>query len=226
MELRAGQRTFPSFIRATQAVSPPGLSPNSTSETRHGCNLAKFDASSSLLASRLEDAPSTIWIWDVPTYELRAVFMFHANIIKVEWHPSKPELLLMRCEGEAYSGLAYFWDPLSNGPCPIDFSRHLPSAKISGRTDATWLETITDSAALFFTDHANYILASLADTDLGAEAALPWTTQPAVNSHLNQDSSRGFNVSNTSSDDINSTDIDEAITELDDTFHFKKSPVP
>ncbi|KAI0526507.1 hypothetical protein F5B22DRAFT_162797 [Xylaria bambusicola] len=226
IELRAGQRAFPSFVRATQAVSPPGLLPNSISDTRHGCNLAKFDSSSSLLASRLENAPSTIWIWDVPTSELRAVLMYHANVSKVEWHPSKPELLLMRCEGEAYSGLAFFWDPLSNGPCPIDFSRHLPSAKVTGRTDAIWLETITDAAAIFFTDNTKYILASLADTELGAETALPWTTQTAVDSHVKSATSRGFDVSNNSSDDIDNTDIDETITELDDTFHFKKSPMP
>ncbi|KAI1426009.1 hypothetical protein F5Y12DRAFT_317053 [Xylaria sp. FL1777] len=226
IELRAGQRAIPSFIKATQAVSPPGLSPNSISDPRHGCNLAKFDHSSSLLASRLDDAPSTIWIWDVPTSELRAVLMYHANITKVEWHPSKPELLLMRCEGEEYTGLVFVWDPLSNGPCPIEFSRHLPSAKVTGRTDATWLETSTDSAALFFTDHAKYILASLADTDPDVEETLPWATQSAVNSHVNMDTSRDFNISSNDSDNNNSTDMDEAITELDDTFHFKKSPMP
>ncbi|KAI3343879.1 hypothetical protein F4824DRAFT_24756 [Ustulina deusta] len=225
IELRAGQRAIPSFIKATQAVSPPGLSPTSISDGRHGCNLVKFDASSSLLASRLDDAPSTIWIWDVPTSELRAVLMYHANITKVEWHPSKPELLLMRCEGEGYNGLVFVWDPLSNGPCPIEFSRHLPSAKVTGRTDVTWLETITDSAALFFTDHAKYILASLADADPNAEEALPWATQTAVNAHANIDVSKDFDGSNNDSDDNNSTDMDEAIAELDDTFHFKKPPV-
>lgn len=221
----AGQRATPSFIKATQAVSPPGLSPSSVSEVRHGCNLAKFDSSSSLLASRLEDAPSTVWIWDVPTSELRAVLMYHASVTKVEWHPSQPELLLMRCEGEG-SSLVFVWDPLSNGPCPIDFSRHLPGRKVTGRTDATWLETITESAALFFTDHAKYILLSLteADADADAKAALPWATQVTVNPHVNADTTTDFNISNIDPDDNNSTDMDEGITELDDTFHFKKSP--
>ncbi|KAI0533161.1 hypothetical protein GGR58DRAFT_129249 [Xylaria digitata] len=223
-ELRAGQRAVPSFIKATQAVSPPGLSLNSISGTRHGCSLAKFDPSSSLLASRLDDAPSTIWIWDIPTSELRAVLMYHANITKVEWHPSQSELLLVRCEGEGYSGLVFVWDPLSNGPLPIDFSRHLPSTKATGRTDATWLETNTESAALFFTDHEKYILASLADA--GAEEVLPWTTQNAPNSHVNMGTSRDVNVPNNEPEDNNSTDMDEAITDLDDTFYFKKTPVP
>jgi hypothetical protein len=212
LDLRTGQRAVPSFVKATQAVSPPGLSTSSMPEIRHGCNLAKFDSSSCLLASRLDDAPSTIWIWDVPTSELRAVLMYHANITKAEWHPSQPELLLVRCEGEGYSSHVFAWDPLSSGPRPIDFSRHLPNAKITGRTDATWLETITESAAIFFTDHAKYILVSLADVD---ETALPWE------SHTPTD----FSISNNDLDDSNSTDLDEGITELDDTFHFKKSPL-
>ncbi|KAI1149210.1 hypothetical protein F4825DRAFT_431326 [Nemania diffusa] len=216
LDLRIGQRAIPSFIKATQAVSPPGLSPNTISDIRHGCNLAKFDSSSSLLASRLDDAPSTIWIWDIPTSELRAVLMYHANVTKVEWHPSQPELLLIRCEGEGYSSLVFAWDPLSNGPRPIDFSRQLPSGKVTGRADATWLETTTEAAAIFFTDHAKYILLSLADVD--EEVALPWAT------HANMHTPTDFNISN-DLDDNNSTDIDEGISQLDDTFHFKKSPL-
>ncbi|KAI0460440.1 hypothetical protein F5B21DRAFT_8025 [Xylaria acuta] len=224
---RARQRAVPSFIKATQAVSAPGLSPNNVPDERHGCNLAKFDSSSTLLASRLEDAPSTVWIWDVPTSELRAVLMYHASVTKVEWHPSQSELLLVRCEGEG-SSLVFVWDPLSHGPRPIEFSRHLPSAKVTGRTDATWLETITESAALFFTDHAKYILLSLAETDADADAqaALPWATQVTINPHVNADTPTHFNISNIDPDDNDSTDMDEGITELDDTFHFKKSPVP
>ncbi|KAI1131546.1 hypothetical protein F5Y10DRAFT_60250 [Nemania abortiva] len=218
IDLRTGQRVAPSFIKATQAVSPPGLSPNSTSDILHGCNLAKFDSSSSLLASRLDDAPSTIWIWDVPTSELRAVLMYHANVTKAEWHPSQPELLLVRCESEEYSSLAFAWDPLSNGPRPIEFSHHLPSPKVTGRTDATWLETNSESAAIFFTDHAKYILLSLADAD--DDAALPWTT------HVAMDTPTDFNISSNDIDEHNISDMDEGITELDDTFHFKKSPVP
>ncbi|KAI3337096.1 hypothetical protein HD806DRAFT_26826 [Xylariaceae sp. AK1471] len=221
---RTGQLFVPTFIKATQAVSPPGLPSNMISDARSGCNLCKFDSSSCLLASRLEDAPSTIWIWDVPTSELRAVLMYHANVSKVEWHPLQPELLLVRCEGEGYSGLIFVWDPLSNGPSPIEFSRHLPRAKVTGRTDATWLKTITESAALFYTDHAECILASLADAN--TEETLPWANQAAVNLHVNIDWPTDYRISNDGPSDNSSTDIDEGISDLDDTFQFKKPPVP
>ncbi|GAP89243.1 putative WD40 domain-containing protein [Rosellinia necatrix] len=222
IDLRAGQQAVPSFVRATQALSPPGLSVSSVSDAQHGCNLAKFDSSSTLLASRLDDAPSTIWIWDIPTCELRAVLMYHASVTKVEWHPSQPELLLMRCEGEGHSSVVFVWDPLSDGPRPVEFARHLSSAKVTGRADATWLETLDESAALFFTDHARYVLFSLvdADVDAGAEVSLPWATQVTVTPHTGSDILSG------GPDDNSGTSMDEGITELDDTFHFKKSPIP
>lgn len=226
---RPGQRAVPSFIKATQAVSPPGLSSSASSEVQHGCNLAKFDSSSSLLASRLDDAPSTIWIWDIPTSELRAVLMYHANVTKVEWHPSQPELLLIRCEGERYNSLVFVWDPLSNGPRPLEFSRHLPNAKVTGRADATWLDSITEPAAFFFTDHANCVFLSLLDADSDAadeETAPSWDAQFKVTPHVATDAPTGFNISNDDPNSNDSTDTDEGVAELDDTFHFKKSPLP
>ncbi|KAI0389826.1 hypothetical protein F5Y17DRAFT_462368 [Xylariaceae sp. FL0594] len=210
------QAQVPPFIKATQAVSPPGLSSSSPSDGRSGCSLIKFDSSSTLLASRLEEAPSTIWIWDIPTRELRAVLMFHANITKAEWHPSLPELLLVRCEGEAYSGIAFVWDPLSDGPRPIDFLPHLSSKRLAGRTSVSWLKTVEEPAVLFLTDHQECILTSLADGDGGAKR-LPWAQQnPPTTDIITTDDGP---------DDGYSTDMDGGVSELDDTFHFKKSPI-
>ncbi|KAI1432328.1 hypothetical protein GGR50DRAFT_613379 [Xylaria sp. CBS 124048] len=224
----ARQRLLPTFVRATQAVSPPGLSSSNVSDIRYGCNLVKFDPSSSLLASRLDDAPSTIWIWDLPTSELRAVLMYHTPVTKVEWHPSQPELLLVKCEGERYSGIAFVWDPLSNGPRPIEFSRRLPGAKVTGRSDSIWLKSATESAALFCTDHENYVLVSLAETETDSDdEAVPWVKQVMTKPHANIDSQTDIDFLNKYPyDDDNNTDEDEDVSELDDTFQFKKSPIP
>ncbi|KAI1326368.1 hypothetical protein F5Y16DRAFT_231094 [Xylariaceae sp. FL0255] len=213
-QTRNGQSIGSAFTMAVQAVSPPGLLSNNASDTRFGCNLVKFDSSSSLLATRLDAAPSTIWIWDVSSSELRAVLMYHANVTKVEWHPSQPELLMMRCEGEGdgHSGRAFVWDPLSDGPCPIDFSRHLDCPKITGKTEATWLKVhATESAAIFFTNHQAGIVVSL--TDATKE---PWgnpSAAPTNPDHAHDSFDGGFE-----------SDMDAAISDMDDTFHFKKSP--
>ncbi|KAI0166680.1 hypothetical protein GGR57DRAFT_447548 [Xylariaceae sp. FL1272] len=217
MNLHTGQPVEPTFAQATHAITPP-LTPATGPEPRPGCNLVRFDSSSCLLASRLDDAPSTIWIWDVPSCELRAVLMYHSNVIKAEWHPLIPELLLIRCEGEEYSGLAFVWDPLSDGPCSINFLRHLPNGKINGKAEVSWLKTANEAAALFFTDHATGVLVAIADGN-----AIAWGEPSALLTHENIESPTGENSSKDHPDDSSSSDMDDG--HMDDTFHFKKSPM-
>ncbi|KAI0010157.1 hypothetical protein F4779DRAFT_639609 [Xylariaceae sp. FL0662B] len=216
-----GSISSPPFVKATQAVIPPGL--NSLQEPRCGCSLAKFDCSSTLLATRLDDAPSTIWIWDVPSSELRAVLMYHANVTKVEWHPAQPELLLMRCEGDRYGSLVFVWDPLSDGPRLIDMTDHFPGV-VSGKTSVTWLETSTESAAIFFTDNETCMLVSLADSD---GEKLPWGRQSTPPKSINHEAAMNADVPSrvvSPSDDSeidNSLDMDDGMSEVEDTFQFK-----
>ncbi|KAI1078411.1 hypothetical protein F5B20DRAFT_228365 [Whalleya microplaca] len=216
-----GSISSPTFVKATQAVIPP--SANSLQESRCGCNLARFDCSSTLLATRLEDAPSTIWIWDVPSCELRAVLMYHANVTKVEWHPTQPELLLVRCEGEKYGSLLFVWDPLSDGPRLIDMTGRFPGA-VSGKTSVTWLKTATESQVIFFTDNETCMLVYLADSD---GEKLPWGRQSSSTSSINHEAamkpgvpSRVVSPSEDSEMD-NSIDMDDGMSEVEDTFQFK-----
>ncbi|KAI5924844.1 hypothetical protein F4810DRAFT_96797 [Camillea tinctor] len=218
--------SLPTFVRAMQPVIPPGLLSANAQEPKAGCNLVKFDSSSGLLATRLEDAPSTIWIWDISAFELRAVIMYHANISRVEWHPVQPEMLLIRCEGEKYGGLVFVWDPISDGPRTIDFAHRLAGGKVNGRTYATWLKTTTtqsESAAVFFTDHATCMLASLAETD---GETLPWKQAFSSNQQRKgMDFPSKSAASAEDSEDEGSTDLDEGMSDLDDTFHFKKGQI-
>ncbi|KAI1457668.1 hypothetical protein F4805DRAFT_169310 [Annulohypoxylon moriforme] len=218
-----GSIPLPRFIKATQTVTPQWTALNSLQEPTSGCNFVKFDCSSSLLATRLEDAPGTIWIWDLPSSDLRAVLMYHANVTKLEWHPVHPELLLIRCEGDGYGSLVFAWDPLSQGPRSIDMSRQFPEA-LSSKTYAAWVQTRADSAALFFTDNATCMLVSLADSD---GEALPWHDDSAPDSPM----SHGNNINMRSSpkrayepedaeDSIDFDLDDEYGSEPDDTFQF------
>ncbi|KAL7626995.1 hypothetical protein AAE478_003771 [Parahypoxylon ruwenzoriense] len=214
----------PVFIRASQAVTPQWTTLNSLQEPISGCNLAKFDSSSSLLATRLEDAPDTIWIWDVPSSDLRAVLMYHTNVTKLEWHPVQPELLLIRCEGVNYGNLVFVWDPLSHGPRSIDISPQLPGT-VSGKTYSTWLKTTTESAAIFFTDNATCIAISLADDG----ETLPWRDESVPinstghNNNVDVQLSPGHSSPPVNAEDSIDFDMDDDITgELDDTFEFRK----
>ncbi|KAI1338010.1 hypothetical protein F5Y15DRAFT_140470 [Xylariaceae sp. FL0016] len=211
------------FVKADQAVMPPVSPSANAQDARSGCNLAKFDFSSSLLATRLEEAPSTVWIWDVPTCELRAVLIYHANVSKIDWHPTQPELLLIRCEGERYAGLVFVWDPLSHGPRSIDFTHHLLGENLSGKVNATWLGNIAESATLFFADCASWVLLSLAETD----DSLSWQEQSGLNKQTDYDSLSDLIPAPRKAD--TNSDMDEDMSELgeaDDTFYFKKRLVP
>ncbi|KAL2257029.1 hypothetical protein VTK26DRAFT_760 [Humicola hyalothermophila] len=169
------------FVRATQALSPaPALRDNS--EPVSGCASILFDQSSTLVATRLDDSPSTVWIWDVQVTELRAVLLFHGNVSTIAWHPHIPETLLIRCEGDQYSGLVFVWDPLSEGPRFVDFGSRLPNVKAAGKPRALWLG-VGDSAppSLFFSDAQNAILACLGEADQGV---LPWGSPETLHPNL------------------------------------------
>ncbi|OTB08618.1 hypothetical protein M426DRAFT_7355 [Hypoxylon sp. CI-4A] len=215
----------PGFVRAAQAVTPQWTASNGLQEPTSGCNLARFDCSSTLLATRLEDAPGTIWIWDISSSDLRAVLMYHNNVTKLEWHPAQPELLLVRCEGEGYASLVSVWDPLSNGPNSIDIAHRSPGS-LSGKTHATWLNTVTESAALLFTDDATGMIVSLADLD---EDDFVWRDQSAPTSLPSDESQKSMQPPPrvaSPSDDVDDSilfDVDDDDTsEPDDTFQFKK----
>jgi hypothetical protein len=149
--------------------------------------------------------------------ELRAVLMFHSVLSRIEWHPTQPELLLMRCEGEPYNSIVFVWDPVSDGPQPIDFSALLSGGMMSGRPTSVWLKTNVEPASLFFADSKACLICSLAETD---EEILPWRTAQSAAS-INQDRSAesplDFMPNTGGEGDSHGSDI----SELDDTFRFK-----
>lgn len=166
----------------------------------------------------LEDAPSTLWIWDISVCELRAVLMFHAEIARVEWHPTQSELLLIKCEGQDHDGVIFVWDPLSDGPRAVDFRSHLPAGRTSGRASAYWLKSAKGPPSIFFADSKSYLLGSVTDAE---EDAPPWRSNrptPAAHSRtLAAPSSDPVEES-----DADSSDMDGEASQLDDTFQFKK----
>ncbi|KAL2752681.1 hypothetical protein ACRALDRAFT_1072549 [Sodiomyces alcalophilus JCM 7366] len=151
------------FVRATQIVSAPSFQPSGNgAELKVGCASAAFDSSSSLLATRLEEAPSTVWIWDLVSSELRAVLIFHANISSFSWHPDIRELLMMSCESDNYSNLIFLWEPLWDGPRVLDFGSHIPDSKTGGKTQSSWVSWPGQPAVVFFGNTRHCIMATCA----------------------------------------------------------------
>lgn len=192
-----------------------------------GCASLLFDPSSALVATRQDDSPSTVWIWDVQAAELRAVLLFNGNVAGLSWHPRIAETLLVRCEGDQYNGLIFVWDPLSEGPRSLDFARHLPGAKAGGRLRVQWLGAETSShPSVFFSDAQNYVLAWLGETDQGPP---PWGDYGPSRRHSFSEECKERDESpldlvpaSRTRPEVPDLDEDDDYSEMEDTFVFKR----
>ncbi|KAK6079964.1 WD40 domain-containing protein [Seiridium cupressi] len=213
-----GQDPVHKFIRASQPVAPAARALSNAQDIRTGPLFMLFDCSATLLVVVLEDAPSTLWIWDISVSEIRAVIMFHAEISKLEWHPVQAELLLVECEGQDHVGVAFAWDPLSEGPRTVDFKAQLPQGKVCGRCSTHWLRNQQGPASLFFTDSKSYALATVVDVD---QDELPWIVrQPTSSASLRR--AAHSPLASAKESDGDDSDMDGDASRLDDTFQFKK----
>ncbi|PTB46950.1 uncharacterized protein TrAFT101_003614 [Trichoderma asperellum] len=202
-------RTTHTFVRATQILSPPGsATEHGAQESKSGCSMAAFDSSSTLLATRLDDSPCTLWIWDVVAAELRAVLIFHTTVA-FQWHASSRELLLITSQDPAQQGVSFIWDPLSNGPTPLVPEIYLPEVRAAGKAQVAWINRETELPVLFVSDTQHYLLLSPSGASQGAN---PW--QQAAVSHDNSEFQYGSPTSNHYAMD----DEDEV---MDDTFSFR-----
>jgi hypothetical protein len=138
---------------------------------RSGTNILTFDSSGTLLATRTESMPTTLWIWDVGTKIIRTVLILHAPIAKAAWHPTINELLLIRCEGDENRGLIHLWDPSWETPKIIDFTSQIPGGELLGKTVGRWLSTESTPPAIFFSDTQDCMLASISES---GDGELPW----------------------------------------------------
>ncbi|KAH8815661.1 hypothetical protein F5884DRAFT_852127 [Xylogone sp. PMI_703] len=229
------------FVQASQLMCPPTSASPSTNEAdaKSGTNIMTFDSSGTLLATRTENMPTTIWIWDVTTKMLRTVVIFHSPIAKCNWHPRINELLMIRCEGEERNGLVYLWDPSWEGPKIVNFEMQIPGGKLIGKSVIRWLNVNFIHPAIFFSDSQDCILTSVSrpeDTE-----NVPWQDAPSKPFDIYDDRPesplvlvpaeekrpfRRVNVDNTYAEDEDSfaglsVDSDDA-DEVDDTFQFRK----
>lgn len=188
------------FLRATRPLSPSGPSDaqGTTAPLRTGCSLAGFDASSTLMATRLDDSPSTLWIWDLVAAELRAVLLFHSHV-SFKWHPSSRQLLLVNCQDEVRRGASFVWDPVFDGPTSVSPEHHLPRPSAAGKSQAVWVNRKAERPSFLLSDAEHFVLLSLSGPE---QPSNPWHGDDQ--------------------DDEQTHGADDAST-VDDTFFFKKT---
>ncbi|KAK7432729.1 hypothetical protein QQZ08_000589 [Neonectria magnoliae] len=213
------ERAAYTFLRATQMVSPSSrlVDGKPLTDVTPGCSSFAFDVSSALLVTRLDDSPSTLWIWDVSAAELRAILMFHSSV-NFAWHPTTRELLLVTCQDENHRGVSFIWDPLSDGPKPISLGKYLLDGKIVGKSRVAWLYGDAESPVLLLSDAQHYLMVSCADAE---QCSPPWR-EPVGNEGVFDSARMGFSPGQDATDagDMSALIADDTST-LDDTFSFK-----
>ncbi|KAM3498546.1 hypothetical protein MY10362_008145 [Beauveria mimosiformis] len=241
---RDGQ-TVHTFQRATQPISPPSMPSDGrpTTETKPGCSILAFDASSALLATRLDDAPCTVWIWDIAAAELRAVLVFH-SVVTFAWHKKTRELLLVHSspsspssqdEGNSSSSsssrLSYLWDPLLPGPTPVVPEEFIATRSSSAagagagggggasvRAQISWINTDMEYPLALLATPQQYRILSLGEGDQVPETwhgASKWDDDELPRRTRTR-RSRAFDP------DVSDVSVDDG-TAVEDTFSFRKT---
>jgi hypothetical protein len=175
--------------------------------------MAAFDSSSALLATRLDDSPGTIWIWDVNVGELRAVLTFHSSVT-FQWHPCIRETLLLKCQDEGRRGVSYIWDPLSNGPVTISPQAYLPNGESHGKLSTVWIYGQTEPASLLLSDAKHCVLLHLSNAEQNPSDWHDARNTESTNTRIKGGSVEDLDVSVAISEDAD-------MSVVDDTFSFK-----
>lgn len=239
------------YTPVTTTVHPPASvaapSSSTSADAKSGTALMAIDNTGTLIASKTESMPTTVFVWDVASKLLRAVLIQHSPVAKLTWNPSINELLLIRCENDDTKGIAYLWEPSYETPKIIDFSTQLPDGRVMGKTVIRWLRTPpseddqeeSQTAALFFADTQDTLLASLSEND----EDVPWNEAKAKAMNIyGQAEESPLNIVDMPYHENAGSELpspeeagngtiltlgEEDMTEgdMDDTFEFKKSTV-
>ncbi|CAK3859076.1 WD repeat-containing [Lecanosticta acicola] len=115
----------------SQPVSPPLSKTKADSSEPKALGIAEmyFNCDGSFLATRDCRMLNTVWLWNMSTLAAHAVVIQHSNVRSLQWHPTRPETLLIDCA----EGMAHIFDVSSTHPPAIFSTDMRPKAPL------TWL---------------------------------------------------------------------------------------
>lgn len=133
-------------------ITPPTaiIAPTDNPSPKIGTSILTFNATGTLLATKSDAHPTTVWIFDLCKLQSRAVLVQHAVVKRLAWHPTDPDLLLIQgIQGEP---LVYLWDAKEESPrvYSIPFE-----GAVAGKAEAKWIHSTLGSKPLLQFGDAN-----------------------------------------------------------------------
>lgn len=225
-----------SYIAAPQPASPPTSQAVARSNNpTHGVSLIAFNSDESLLATRNDAIPTTVWIWSLNTYTVMEILIHHSPVKQITWHHSQPDLLLIHCA--IPEPAVHLWKTTWHAPRILS----LPLPRRGGRLEVSWLEnTSDDNFKLLITSAHQYTAARISsDGELLSEAisleaaAAAVSIEPGAEDMFDEGNSLDLSpikISHSTVEVSGYENGDERVesglgfTEemLDDTFHYRR----
>ena len=128
-----------SYVAAPQPASPP-TSPSlgKSNNPSHGVSVIAFNSDGTLVATKNDFLPTTVWIWSLSTGTAIDVLIHHSPIKQITWHPSQSDLLLIHCA--IPEPAVHLWKTTWHAPKIL----MLLLPRTGGRLETSWLESSRD----------------------------------------------------------------------------------
>lgn len=99
------------YFNQDNVISPPVSTfqlklDSSKPNPKLGVGVLEYNCTGSLLATRNDNQPSSLWLWDVAKLSQIALIQQVSPIKMIEWNPLQPERLAFCCS----NGFIYLWD--------------------------------------------------------------------------------------------------------------------
>ena len=189
-----------------------------------------FNYDGTLLASKSEFTPTTVWIWSPKFSNAVAVLIHHSPVRKLEWHPTIPSMLLIHCTSE--DPIIHLWD--AAWEVPRVFVMQLE--RLGGKMEVSWLYTNVEyDPALLFGNAHNCLVGQVLD---GGEGFIQSPEKSMIAGHGTEDmfdegNSLDFSPVKHPLEGLADGNQDDAFNEalpssgscsddVDDTFHYRR----
>jgi hypothetical protein len=241
----SGQR---SYITAAQPMCPPTVTSLPTDPNpKVGISTIAFNnPDGTLIATRSDSMPTTVWIWSLKLLSPFAIIVQHSPVRSLLWHPTIPNLLMIQCSND--QGVTYLWSSAWERPrivmAPLDRSLGKHDAKwirprtprsevpppYSGYPSPGYAEAIQDSRPMMMSgDSGNYFVGYVEEEEGFESRQLPQKSPNGVTgkepadyfSKMPQSPRNIGNLDGTPSSSGSSRTPGGVTEEVDDTFQYR-----